>query len=71
MRPVSWLEAVAYGIAVFVLVVGIGLVAGRPMTGWLVTAGALSVGTLLAGVLHVAARPEPEIAPTRDPHTDV
>jgi hypothetical protein len=55
MRPASWLQVLAYAAVMFVLASGIGLAAGRPHT-WLLTAVALSLGTLLAGALHLASR---------------
>lgn len=70
MRPTNWLQAVAYGLATFVLAIGMGLAYGRP-SGWLVTAGAAFAGVSLAGLLHVASRSEPEVAPPRQPRTDV
>jgi len=56
-RPATWLQALAYSMVMLVLTIGIGVIAGRP-DGWLLTAGALSLGTLLAGLLHVASRPD-------------
>jgi hypothetical protein len=41
----------------FLVAIAIGLVAGRP-DGWLLTAGATSVGLLLAGLLRVASQPD-------------
>ena len=69
-RPTTYRMVFVYTVAMLAVALAIGLVAGRP-NGWLFTAGGVSTGTLLAGLLHVASRPEPETAPTRPSRLDV